>query len=155
MGGSACGAQFCLAELAADADVEYFEDYGSVGAVEARINSITNVVNEQYEQDVEITHVITGIIVRTAEPDPYTATNPNTLLNQFTNHWQANHQGIGYDIAGLFTGKNLQGGTIGVAFLGAVCSSSIGRMELRARRENTPSTIRSKRCSSDRMPIVA
>lgn len=111
-----------VAEVACDADVEYFNRWGSVQNVENRINSIFNSMNIQYERDVNITHVITTIIVRTVEPDPYSTTNSSALLDQFRNHWNANHGNIQRDVAHLFTGKNLNGGVIGIAFLGVVCN---------------------------------
>ena len=117
------GGGACIAELACDADFEYFSTWGSVANVEARINSVINAVNVQFERDVSITHAITTIIVRTAEPDPYTSSDAVTLLNQFRNHWQSNHTGVQRDIAQLFTGKQIDGGTIGIAWISAVCSS--------------------------------
>ena len=101
-GPSARGA-LSVAELACDADYEYFLDYGSVSAVETRINSVINTVNLQYERDVAITHEITAIIVRTSEPDPYGATDPQTLLDQFRDHWLANrvYSGVPADLFGL------------------------------------------------------
>ena len=74
------GGGACIAELACDADFEYFSTWGSVANVEARINSVINAVNVQFERDVSITHAITTIIVRTAEPDPYTSSDAVTLL---------------------------------------------------------------------------
>ena len=115
--------QLRVAELACDADYEYFQRWGSISAVSDRIESVINTVNVQYEQDVAITHVITSIIVRTSAADPYTSTDPNTLLNEMRNHWENNHKNVKRDVAHLFTGKNLDGSVIGVAWLNAVCSS--------------------------------
>ena len=77
--GASCGANPVIAELGCDADVEYFNDYGSVTAVQSRINLVINVVNNQYENQVDISHEITTIIVRTSEPDPYSSFNSGTL----------------------------------------------------------------------------
>jgi hypothetical protein len=122
-GASAEAGGSTVAELACDADYEYFLRYGSVSAVEDRINSVINTVNAQYERDVQITHAITTIIVRTAEPDPYASTDPNGLLNEFRNHWNASHGSVQRDTAHLFTGKELDGNVIGIAWLNAVCTS--------------------------------
>ncbi len=121
----ACGnGVLCVAELACDADFQYFQDYGSVGAVENRINNVINTVNVQYERDVEITHVITTIIVRTSSgANPYSTNSPSGLLNQFRDHWESNQDGIQRDLAELFTGRNLSGSVIGIAWLNAVCTS--------------------------------
>ncbi len=125
-GGAAAGAgQVCVTELGIDADFEYFQDWGSVAGVEARVNQIINAMNVQYEEDVQITHEITAIIVRTSGGAPYTSTNPGTLLNQFRNEWLNNQGLIPRDVAHLFTGKNLQGSTIGIAWaIGSICSNA-------------------------------
>ncbi len=105
---------FCIAELACDADTEYFNDYGTVPATEARINSVINTVNSQYETQVAITHLITTIIVRTAS-DPYTSTDPEGRLCQFITEWTNNQGAIQRDVAHLFTGVDINGGVIGIA----------------------------------------
>jgi hypothetical protein len=115
--------QLSVAELACDADYEYYLRWGSATAVAERIEGIINAVNIQYERDVSITHTLGTVIVRTASNDPYTATDPVALINEFRNHWEANHADVGRDMAHLFTGKNLDGAVIGIAWTGSVCSS--------------------------------
>jgi len=120
-----CGG-FCVAQLACDADVEYYISRGSsVINVQNRITSITNANNTLYLNQVLIQHSLPAIIVRTAEPDPYTSTNPSTLLNQFRTEWLNNQGSITRDVAELFTAKNLDGSTIGIAFtIGGICTTS-------------------------------
>ncbi|MCP3905825.1 MAG: hypothetical protein GY715_19545 [Planctomycetes bacterium] len=119
--GPADGALHCT-ELACDADFEYFQDYNTVSAVETRINLVTNTMNPQYETETEITHAITTIIVRTSPSDPYTSTSSGTLLCEFITEWTNNQQGIDFDVAKLFTGKEISGGTIGQASnFGEIC----------------------------------
>ncbi|MHC4992814.1 MAG: M12 family metallo-peptidase [Planctomycetota bacterium] len=115
--------QLCVAELACDADSLFLDNWGSVSAVEDRINSVVNAVNVQYEQDVGITHQITTIIVRSSGSDPYSTTVPGDLLAQFRSHWLNNHGGISRDVAHLFTGRNLDGTTVGVAYVGTICTN--------------------------------
>ena len=114
------------AELACDAAFEYFSDYGTTAATSDRIQSVINTMNLQYERDVSITHKITSITVRTSSNQPYTSTDANTLLNQFRDEWNANQTGVHRDIAQLFTGKEIAGGTIGIAWLGVICHGSYG-----------------------------
>ena len=121
-GADPCGANPLVAELGCDAGVEYFNDHGSVTAVQSRINLVINTVNNQYENDVDISHEITTIIVRTSEPDPYSSTSAGTLLNQLISEWTGNQAGITRDVVHLFTGKNLNGGTVGIAAdIGGIC----------------------------------
>ncbi|MHC4894324.1 MAG: M12 family metallo-peptidase, partial [Planctomycetota bacterium] len=105
---------------------EYFSDYGTVAATENRINSIIDTMNLQYENEVAITHQITTIIVRSSSNDPYSSFDAGNFLGQFRSHWINNQQSVQRDVAHLFTGKNLNGGTIGVAYLGAICSTNLG-----------------------------
>ncbi len=115
------GGTICTAELGVDADYEYYQDWGS--QTESQINSVINSVNVQYENSVNLTHAISSIIVRSSPNDPYTSTDAETLLNQFRSEWQNNQGGIAHDIAHLFTGKSMQGSTIGIAWLSSVCSN--------------------------------
>lgn len=111
-----------VAELACDADYEYFLAYGSAANVEARINAVINAMNVQYERDVSITHQITTIVVRTSSNDPYTHKKSRNRLSQFRNEWNTTLAGIPRDVAQLFTGVDLAGGTIGEAWgFGVVC----------------------------------
>jgi len=122
-GGVAGG--LCIAELACDADREYFLNYGSVSATQNRINAVINAVNIQYEAQVALTHSITQIIVRTAEPDPYSSTSSDTLLCQFITEWTNNQGGVQRDVAHLFTGKSLSGSVIGqAADIGDICNNN-------------------------------
>ena len=123
---SAAGA-LKVAELAIDADYEYYVAWGqSVSAVEDRIHTVIDAMNLQYESEVGITHRITTVIVRTSPAQPYTATDPNALLDQLRVTWTSNHAGVKRDLAHLFTGKQIDGSVIGIAWLGVVCNSSYG-----------------------------
>ncbi|HIN84184.1 MAG TPA: hypothetical protein EYM90_04710, partial [Phycisphaerales bacterium] len=119
--GGGGGGTICTADLGVDADWEYFQAWG--GQTESQINSVINSVNVQYEGSVNLTHAISSIIVRSSSNDPYTSSDAGTLLDQFRSEWQNNQGGIPHDIAHLFTGRSMQGSTIGIAWLSSVCSS--------------------------------
>lgn len=130
-----CGGM-CVAEVGCDADVEFFQDFGSsVASVENRINLILNATSNQYESQCGIQFEISGIVVRTAEPDPYSSNDGGTLLNQLQSEWLSNQGAIEHDFIHLFTGKNIttpgQGdSTIGIASLGVVCTNNdVGAVE--------------------------
>ncbi len=122
--GTSSAEQLSVAEVACDADYEYFQNYGSTTNVSDRIESIINTVNVQYERDVAITHLVGTIIVRTNSSDPYTSSDSSTLLDQFRIHWENNHNNIPRDVAHLFTGRDLDGSTIGIAYLSVICNGS-------------------------------
>jgi hypothetical protein len=125
-GGAAAVTGLFIAELAVDTDYEYFQEFGSVEATVDQIETVINAVNVQYERDVSIRHAITQIVVRTAEPDPYDETDAELLLYEFANHWKTTQSHIQRDVAQLFTGKDLNGGTIGIAWVGGICSVFYG-----------------------------
>ena len=114
-----------IAELGIDADFEFYQDHNSnVNQTSDRMELVLNTMNTQYENEVGITHVISAAIVRTTSGSPYTSSNPGTLLGQFANHWNSAQSGLRRDVAHLFTGKNLDGSVIGVAYLGVICTNS-------------------------------
>ncbi|MFQ5494395.1 MAG: zinc-dependent metalloprotease family protein [Phycisphaerae bacterium] len=122
---NAAGGAF-IAELAVDADFEFFQAFGTIDATVARIESVVATMNLQYIRDVSVRHDISTIIVRTTQSDPYSSTNPNTLLGQLRTHWRNAQGGVQRDVTQLFTGKNIDGGVIGIAWLSAICSSNFG-----------------------------
>jgi hypothetical protein len=119
------GLQLC--EVAFDADFEFYQRNGSsVSATIDDIERIMNRVDTIYVRDTDVTIQLTGIVVRTTSADPYTTNDAGQLLDQFRNHWNQNFSGIRRDLAHLFTGRNVNGGTIGIAYLGVVCSQTVG-----------------------------
>ena len=117
------GSAPCVADLACDADYEYYQLYGqSTAAVEERINAVVAGVNLQYEAQVDLTHQITTIVVRSYPDDPYDGNSMEQRLYQFRNYWNANYDHIDRDLAQLFTGSSDSGSTIGIAWVGAVCT---------------------------------
>ena len=111
------------AEISFDADVEFFQLNGS--SVTATVDDIERVmlgVDNIYRAEVGIKYIVNRIVVRTAQPDPYTSSDPDTLRNQFRSEWENNFAGQERDIAHLMTGRDLDDTTIGIAFIGEVCN---------------------------------
>jgi hypothetical protein len=127
-GGAAEGADGTstkICEIAIDSDVEFFQkNQSSVPSTENDITNVINAVEAIYESDADVLYDITVIYVETAEPDPYSTSSAGSLLDQFQNHWNSQHQGDQRDVAHLFTGKNIIGGTIGIAYLNVICNKS-------------------------------
>ncbi|MCH8210501.1 MAG: hypothetical protein IIB99_03920 [Planctomycetes bacterium] len=123
-GGSATGTGLQTTDIAFDADREFFLLNGSsVPATVADIESVMAKLEDVYERDTDITYEITVMVIRTSEPDPYSSTDPFTLLTQFRNTWNtAPESSIRRDVAQLFTGKNLNGTVVGIAWVGTVCN---------------------------------
>jgi len=121
------GSGDAICEIACDADAEFHGKNGnSVPQTVNDIEMVLNGVEAIYEADVGVLYAITTILVHSSEPDPYSSSEAGQLLTQFTQHWNAAQTGVQRDIAQLFTGKNLNGGTIGKAQLSVICSQTAG-----------------------------
>ncbi len=117
-----------VADVLIDADFQFFlQSGGSVSNTVADIENVMAGVSLVYERDVDLAWEITGVFVRSS-PDinPYTSSDAGQLLDQFADEWNApGVSTIRRDVAHLFTGRNLIGSTIGVAFLGSVCNTGL------------------------------
>ena len=122
--GGIAGTSPFIAEIAFDADFEFFQLNGS-NAVNV-VNDIENVMNNVslvYDRDVNISYEFSGFVVRTTAADPYTTTVMNDLLCEFRTKWNTTPENqIQRDVAQLFTGKQITGNVIGLAWLGVVCN---------------------------------
>lgn len=114
-----------IAEIATEADFEYVSYYsGNPTTANARIASIMNSIDGVYRAQVNVGFQITYQHAHLS-PDPFTSTNPSTLLGEFGSYW-ANNQAAAHpsDFVHMWTGVDLDGGVIGIAFIGAVCGFS-------------------------------
>jgi len=113
-----------ICDIAFDADLHYFYKCGSsIPNTVADIESVMDVADMVYERDTGINYEFTTIIVRSSyATNPYTSSDAQVLLCQFRNLWiDAPYDFIRRDVAELYTGRDLTGYTIGLAFLGTVC----------------------------------
>jgi hypothetical protein len=90
----------------------------------SRIASVINAISGIYEAELDVRITIGQSTVYTEATDPFTSSNnPSDLLNNFTfdePHVQ------GFDLAHLFTGRNVDGSVVGNAWLGVVCNGTYG-----------------------------
>ncbi|MCW5775810.1 MAG: hypothetical protein KIS87_05115 [Phycisphaeraceae bacterium] len=113
-----------ICEIAVDGDFHFFQLNGnSEQNTISDINSVMAGVSLAYETYCGVTFQITHYIIRTSsQSNPYTTNNPNQLLTQFQNWWNANAQGVHRDVAHLFTGRNIDGSVIGIAYMSVICN---------------------------------
>lgn len=110
-------------------DYSMYTKYGSsITNVENRAIAIVNNVNTDYDDAFadQLNLVITGqYTVDCAGCDPWTSsTNPGALLPSFAN-WAKNNLNIAHDVSSLWSDRNFDGSTIGLAYLDAVCNFNI------------------------------
>jgi len=111
-------------QVATEADGQYFQLYGNPGLFN-RIQGILNNVDGIYENQLNLSISIT---YQQGWPnsgtDPYTSLDAVTTLNQFRSWWNANRGGTVRDTAHQWSGKDFNGGTVGIAWVGVICNSA-------------------------------
>jgi hypothetical protein len=116
------------ARIATEADFEFYNKIVALGGNEAAVNSdILNIMTQVdgiYESQLGVSLRVNFQRVWTANTDPYTSTNASTALEEFADAYD-NTFGVGgppsRDLTHMFTGKNFDGTTIGIAYRGVVC----------------------------------
>ena len=114
-------------QLAIASDLLMFNKYGSAIGVEFHNIGVMNNVQTNYDNEfnAELQFVIVEqFIVSPPASDPWTnSTNAAVLLDSFTDWGPSGFSQI-HDIGQLWTNRDFQGGTIGIAWLSSVCTSS-------------------------------
>jgi hypothetical protein len=114
-----------LCQIAVDSDFEYFQIHGSVDATVADIETVLNAVAVLYYVQTGIQYELTEVIVRTDPADPYNSADHEQLLLQMQSHWNASQGSVVRDTAHLFTGREIIGNVVGVAFVGVICNTPV------------------------------
>lgn len=113
-------------ELAIAADLSMFNKYGSAAGVNGHTFGVMNNVQTNYDDEFndELLFVIVEqFVVTPPATDPWTnSTDAGELLDDFTD-WGPNGFNSNHDLGQLWTNRNFQGGTVGIAWLNAVCTS--------------------------------
>ncbi|MCY7328738.1 MAG: M12 family metallo-peptidase, partial [Saprospiraceae bacterium] len=113
-------------ELAIASDRSMFLKYGSVAGVENHNIGVINNTEGDYSSGA-FNHSINFIIVTqfvSTGSDPWTnSTNAGNLLDSFVAWGNSGGFGDTYDLGELWTDRDFDGGTVGIAYVGAVCTS--------------------------------
>ncbi len=115
-------------QLAIASDFLMYQAHGNnVATLEARNVAVMNNVNSDYSGSFADDYIFTvteQFVSTCSSCDPWTSsTNSGTLLDAFTSWGPGGFSGT-HDLGQLWTNRDFNGSTIGVAWLGAVCTSS-------------------------------
>ncbi|HET7809693.1 MAG TPA: M12 family metallo-peptidase [Steroidobacteraceae bacterium] len=108
--------------VVADSAFAAAEQPDPTAAMLARVNIVEGIYTEQ----VGLLVLATDISVASADADPFTSTQPTTLLEQVGSWRRATPAARARGLAHLMTGKNLDGTTAGIAYLGTACEVDRG-----------------------------
>ena len=115
-------------ELGLAADFKLFNALGSATAVENFMLGVLNNVGTNYDDEFsnQIEFVVNGTFISTCGScDPWTSSNQaSALLDSFTNWASGGGFGFNHSLATLWTDRNFSGGTIGIAWVGGLCTSN-------------------------------
>ena len=112
-----------VADVATEADYEFVSAYGSSASANNAILEVMNQVDGIYRSQLSISLRVTYQHAWATSEDPYVSTSPSTMLDEFRTHWSANFSSQPFDLAHMWTGKDIDGSTIGIAYLGVACSA--------------------------------
>ena len=99
---------------------------------EAAMLARLNIVEGIYSEQVGLLVLATDMHVMPADDDPFTSTQGTALLEQVGAYRAATPAARARGVAHLMTGKNLDGTTAGIAYVGSVCESERGCVAERA-----------------------
>jgi hypothetical protein len=108
-------------ELSTDADVYYFQRFGN--STNSTIASIVAVASSIYEMQFGMRIKIVSQHVHTSSATtPTTSTDPEIMLGNFATVGRSSSYLGQADIYHLFSGINMDGSTVGIAYMGVVCN---------------------------------
>lgn len=115
-------------ELAIASDFLMFQSYGSVANVEAHTLSIMNLVGGDYSgksfDEVQF-NIVTQFVSTSLAMDPVSSSrSANTVLSEFTGWASGGGFGVSHDLGQFWTDRDFLGGTIGIAWVGTVCTNN-------------------------------
>jgi hypothetical protein len=110
-----------VADVATEADYEYVTAMGGSSGANTSILEILNQVDGIYQSQLAISLQVSYQHSWATAGDPYTSTAPSSMLVEFKNYWEANLGTMTYDVAHMWTGKDMDGSVIGIAYLDVVC----------------------------------
>ena len=108
------------------ADFEFFQRHGNNSA--NILQNLLNQIDGIYEEELGVSLRVGKIAVFSNSNDPFSDTiNPSSLLNELNRlNSSGSNPVAGFGLTHLFTGKNLEGNVIGIAFLGTICRTGGG-----------------------------
>lgn len=114
-------------EIAAIADGEFTSDQGGEAAALAALTTRLNMVDGYFSEQVGIQINVQLTEVFTAANDPLDATtNASALLDDVSLYRSTTPAHTALGLTHLYTGKNLDTSTVGIAWRGALCSDFFG-----------------------------
>lgn len=113
-----------LCEVACESDYQFSEMHALNASTTAQdIARVIAWTGKYFTEGANVKFRVTRYVIRlNPVTNPYSSSEPGTLLGQFANHWNLKFTQTQRDIAHLFTGRELDGSVIGIARISALCN---------------------------------
>lgn len=107
-------------DLGAVADSQFANQHGgdTENALLTRFNNVDGIFSEQLGVQISVPQ----IDILTGAEDPFTTTGASDLLDELAFYRAATPAQDAQGLTHLFTGKNLDGTTVGIAYIGTLCA---------------------------------
>lgn len=118
----AAAAELRVLEVAIEVDTEFLDRFGaSSGEV---VDSILHGANEIFERELGISVKLSAFVLDEGGASRYRQSDPVSLLTELREAWLKDRRGVARDAVHLLTGRMLDGGSGGVAYVGTTCDTS-------------------------------
>lgn len=113
-------------ELAIASDFSMYVKFGNVPGVENHnigvMNNVANNYDNEFSDEINF-FIVTQFVSSCSTCDPWTSsTDAGVLLDDFTD-WGPSGFGVTHDLGQLWTNRDFDGSTVGLAWLSAVCTA--------------------------------
>jgi cysteine-rich repeat protein len=115
-----------LLEMGLVGDYELYQKHG--GNTASHLLSLISLVDAIYMSELDVTIQVTELVIYTAANDPFSSTTSSEqLLYEFRDHRAEPGNPVGDTGLGhLLSGRDFSGSTIGIAYVGVLCSRNYG-----------------------------
>jgi hypothetical protein len=143
-------AQAATSELAASkqirigivGDFEFVNQFASgMTTVEDAIVARMNIVDGIYTSQLGVKISLAPFTLFRTASDPFSKTKPSDLLSEMRNYRGSSSAQLALGLSHLMTGKDLDGDTVGIAYIGTVCDGSNASSLSEGRRTTTQSAL--------------
>lgn len=125
---TAAEAEGAVAELPIGAigDFEFTSAKGGTANAAAAITTRLNNVDGIFSSQLGVQISVQAIETFSTDTDPFTASEAGELLDELSNYRSGSPVQRSLGLTHLYTGRNLNGSTVGIAWTGALCSNFFG-----------------------------
>ena len=108
--------------VVADAQLAALDGVNTLPNIIARMNIVDGIFSSQAGVQIHLA----GTTITDAATQPFTSTVPSTLLDQVKSYRSGSSVQQSAGLTHLMTGRDMDGQTVGIAYIGSVCNRSYG-----------------------------